>query len=255
MRSYVISCNPSHAPRLLADTEVFECVRGNKQTLDANVSTRAHAVLEGAIDTLNTSDLPSWGAVGCALSHVALWERLVSSGEPYMAIFEDDAVIKRDVDVQALAQHAVHLGCDVLLLGWRLPIDTWFRPRLRSVDEEFKELVAPRFYETHAYIITNKGARALLAEVRPIEMQIDAYMGMQRARLGMRFLVPARGPIARQRRAIWNSGIQTSVMRQCAPCRLPPPMRSGWAALVLLLVLATLVGVSAVACARAARRV
>jgi len=46
------------------------------------------------------------GEIGCYASHVALWRELLASGEPQMAIFEDDVAVSPELPavLQALAQ-------------------------------------------------------------------------------------------------------------------------------------------------------
>ena len=114
------------------------------------------------------------------------------------------------------------------------------RSSTRALDDTFALLEAPKFYETHAYAITARAARALLVEALPVEMQIDAYMGAQRLRHGLRFVVPRSGPMAKQSRAIWQSTVQADVMRQCAICRLPAAWRSGWGTLGILVLIVLL---------------
>lgn len=236
MSRFVIACGEMAEDAPLPGTRVFPCVRVDRAALpDAPLSWRARAMLDGQLETLDIASLPSPGAVGCALSHIRLWQQLVASGEERFVIFEEDAHV-RDVEaVERALREAPEY--DVLLLGWRLPVDTLLHRRYERLDDgRYSLLVAPRFYETHAYAITRRAAEALLREALPVEMQIDAYMAVQRVRLGLRFVVcKDRAARVRQSRAIWQSTVQTDVMRQCAVCRLPAPVRSGWALLVLVI--------------------
>lgn len=238
--SFVICCDES-PPDLLSSTEHFPCVKASLDS--ANLTWRAKAVLSGNLETVNVSDLPSVGAIGCAESHIALWRKLVSSRHDKFLIFEDDAKLMRsEEEIQSVIDKAEG-GYDVLLLGWRLPVDTLFQKRTSRVDDTFATLEADRFYETHAYVITKKAAAALLKDATPIEVQIDAYMGAKRKELGLRFLLLKGGPIVNQRRSIFDSSVQSAVMDHCAVCRLPRQMRSGWFAAAFLSILILLVSV------------
>ena len=248
MRRFVISCEAGGDADALPvpGAELFPCVRVDR-TSTPPLSWRARAVLDGQLETTDISNLPSFGAVGCYLSHVALWRQLVASGDEAYAIFEDDARVRRPADLERVLRDAGdHPEYDVLFLGWRFPLDTLFGRRRGPPDASgrFQPMLAPRFYETHAYVIRRRAAEALLRDALPIEMQIDAYMGLQRQRLGLRFLLPVGGPIVTQRRCIWDSSIQTDLMRQCALCRLPAEARSGWATLGLLVLLLILVALA-----------
>ena len=244
MLSFVISCSDVAGPRWLPGTQRFPCVRVTRERVGSQpVGWRARAVLDGNLKTLDISDLPSPGAVGCALSHIALWKRLAESDAPAFVIFEDDADLTASPEaIEAVAHAALARGdVDVLLLGYRFPLDTLLARRTSPLDDTLALLEAPKFYETHAYVITARAARVLLREALPVEMQIDAYMGAQRLRHGLRFAVPRLGAMARQSRAIWDSSVQAALMEQCAICRLPPAWRSGWATLGLVVVLLVLV--------------
>lgn len=262
----VVSCDPAFdASHLLAGTRVEACVRVDADTPGVPLTWRARAVLDGDLHTLNISDLPSWGAVGCALSHIRLWQRLVDAPSSFggslagaaddedqasLVVFEDDAVLTRPPAHVARLVRAAHAelagGFDVLLLGYRLTLDTLFERRTARASPSFSWLVAPRWYETHAYAITRRGARLLLAHALPVSMQIDAFMATARNALGLRFAVPRGAPVARQRRSILHSSVQArDLMAHCAFCRLPPPLRNGWAALTLLAGLVGLVVVVA----------
>jgi SAM-dependent methyltransferase len=90
------------------------------------------------------------GKQGCFLSHLALWEEIVASGVPFACIFEDDILFH---------QHWARLAptyfdftpadYDILFLGSQ--IVTAGAGLVRRVPG----------YCTHAYLITNQGARRL----------------------------------------------------------------------------------------------
>lgn len=58
------------------------------------------------------------GALGCAFSHLALWDEVIRSGEP-LTICEDDAIINRQFDAQS-ADVIAMLPADweIILWGW-----------------------------------------------------------------------------------------------------------------------------------------
>lgn len=251
--SYAITCDTEDPRRILSDTTPFPCVRVTKntdlvqlgkelqelQSAPPNsriVSDRSEMVLKGTIETLNIADLPSFGAVGCYLSHLSLWMKLASSDEDCMIIFEDDArlVVGEEELMQTVTR--THGEYDILLLGYRFPLDTLFQRRAKKHTHLLSEMVADRFYETHAYCITKDAASKLIQHALPVEMQVDAFLSAMRLRLGMKFMVPASGAMATQKRSILDSTVQASIWNQCAICRLPRCMRTGWALVALILV-------------------
>lgn len=58
------------------------------------------------------------GAVGCALSHLRLWNFAVG-GRSYTTVFEDDAIVHRDFETISAALIAdLSLDWDIILWGW-----------------------------------------------------------------------------------------------------------------------------------------
>ena len=55
------------------------------------------------------------GHYACALSHMALWRKMLAEGDERIGIFEDDAVIRGGL-VEALPEDADFVGCDRLVM-------------------------------------------------------------------------------------------------------------------------------------------
>ena len=164
-----------------------------------------------------------------------------------MIVFEDDAELTRSADeVEAILARARKLPYDVFFLGLRFPLETAFETRTSPADAEFR-WIHSHFWETHAYVIRKHAARALLRHALPIDVQIDAYMCAQAKSQKLRYLCH-NATLARQRRSIFESSVQASIWTQCAPCRLPPPLRSGIFAIVLVLIVAVLFVVACKCC-------
>jgi glycosyl transferase family 25 len=109
------------------------------------------------------------GAIGCFLSHRKIYEQLLESDAPAALIFEDDAIIAKDIgaSIQSLKTPA---DTDILLLGY-------FCNSCRRTSCGVAR--ARKFFGTHAYIITRAGAEKLLRrpEMWTIGKQIDALLG------------------------------------------------------------------------------
>jgi GR25 family glycosyltransferase involved in LPS biosynthesis len=122
-------------------------------------------------------ELGSLGAVGCYLSHVDAWGIIKQSGRPGIVV-EDDATL-----IPSFQQSSVFkqpdLMCkpyDLVLLGYAKLRDDEMTLR------EDKDAIVPfrsMFFGTHFYYITPQGARKLLEIALPMEIQLDAWMGMQ----------------------------------------------------------------------------
>lgn len=110
------------------------------------------------------------GGVGCFLSHVGVWKRLLKSDKQYIMVCEDDAVLSQDIG-QATSS-ALSLPdipqWDVLLLGHfcvhcKEYSSTWTRMK--------------RFFGLHCYLIRREAVTKIMSYYTGrIEQQIDSMM-------------------------------------------------------------------------------
>lgn len=110
------------------------------------------------------------GAVGCYLSHIAIYKKIVNSGIPYGIVFEDDCIINSSF-YEKLKDGLKKLpnDWDIFLLG------------LMCIKCDIKEdyVKVSRFWGTHAYIIKNKSAAKILEHLdKPLSKQIDADLSL-----------------------------------------------------------------------------
>jgi len=106
------------------------------------------------------------GAIGCYLSHINTWKKILKTNEEYVFVFEDDAYIPKDFGykVKRLLKHAPEF--DIMLLG------VMCNECLSK--EKYKRV--KRFFQTHAYIIKKQCIEELLRNMFPISQQIDAQL-------------------------------------------------------------------------------
>ena len=112
------------------------------------------------------------GAVGCYLSHLKCWEIFLkesTSKDDYCLMLEDDSSIPKDlIKISNNIVNKINTKWGMILLGWRA-ISQYLH-----FNEDL--LIPGKFWQTHAYILSNFGARKLLEVHDKIEMQIDAFM-------------------------------------------------------------------------------
>lgn len=108
-------------------------------------------------------------AVGCSLSHIALWKKAIELDEPII-VLEDD--VRMDKDFMLTAISRIPAGADHAAIVY-LPFAD------RSECGQYWCKVQPRigFSGTQMYYITPRGASILLEQAFPIVSQIDVYMG------------------------------------------------------------------------------
>jgi len=149
-------------------TSVFPAVDGSGIDLqDDRISPFARYHIEHDLDTdfMHTSKL---SAVGCSLSHIALWEKSVELDQPIIVV-EDD--------VQLDARHAeavknIPPGVDFASIVY-LP----FADRSKCDHGWCQILPRMGFGGTQMYFITPKGAAILLEQALPVVSQVDVFIG------------------------------------------------------------------------------
>lgn len=122
--------------------------------------------------------------IGAALSHLRIYEKIVAEGTHHAVVMEDDVEIDPRLPTVLATIDQMQESWDVIWLGHWLsyigspydhkkgvPISRWGR-----------KSVAPRFamgrllaypFGTHAYAISNRGARLLLEHAYPVRMPAD----------------------------------------------------------------------------------
>ena len=131
-----------------------------------------------ALSALRSGTRTTWqdltpGAVGCSLSHLALYGLLVAhSGMQHAFICEDDAEWTgarpaHDVDALLAAMNGVPQDWDILLLGGK-PIRTF-----AEYDTYYH---VQFFWQMHAYVIRKEAAVKLLIGALPLTEPIDYFV-------------------------------------------------------------------------------
>lgn len=135
---------------------------------DQRVSPFARYHIEKSLDT-DFMHLAKTSAVGCSLSHIALWRKAVELDRPII-VLEDD--VRMDKDFMHTAMSRIPVGVDHAAIVY-LPFAD------RTECGEYWCNVQPRigFGGTQMYYITPRGASILLEQALPIVSQVDVYIG------------------------------------------------------------------------------
>ncbi len=121
------------------------------------------------------AELPSKGALGCALSHLCTWldiryDSAALESQQYLVMEDDARLPRRLVASVQNGLEGVSTGWDILLLGCRTP-----RPSM--VTKHTTHLNIGLFQGTHAYLITKAAVRKIFANgALLVRVQIDAYL-------------------------------------------------------------------------------
>lgn len=119
-------------------------------------------------------ELGSVGAIGCSLSHIRIWEKMVRNGTKYMFVFEDDAWVM-GISMDNVLERLNDLPSD-----WHIYMIGQPHSILEGIPVSDKTHLykVTRFCGTHGYIINQEGAKWLLQNgvLFPIQQQIDAHL-------------------------------------------------------------------------------
>ena len=164
-------------------------------------------------------ELDTIGGVGCALSHIAVWQWMVDQQHELCLVFEDDAVVPVDFVPRAnqvirssnLLQHPTQW--EMWLLGG-LWDDT------SSIPNETRTSGVLRIGSSvlfHAYVLTLPMAKRLLEDVYPIHSHIDMWVSIYSFLHDLRLVgTPAL-------RLEQNQKAKTDIQQEegCAICNVP----------------------------------
>ena len=188
------------------------------KTLDVSTDQRVSTLTKRNILTKTRrshEELNSIGGVGCALSHIAVWQWMVDNKQPICLVFEDDAVVPPDfipkanqLIQQTLLRHPEQW--DLWLLG-----GTW--DDLSSIKGETDLIRVGSFVLFHAYVMTLPMAQRLLQDVYPIHCHIDLWTSVYAYLNDLR--VVASPVLKLQQNPKTQTDIQTE--SDCELCSIP----------------------------------
>lgn len=142
-----------------------------------------------------TNEIDSKGAIGCSLSHMECWRRILASGAPGIVAEDDLNPDQLTPELRALVHHAAaaKLG-DVVLFGW----SNMDGEPVHTATVDGRKLRDVRWFEgTHFYMVTPEGARKLLNRALPVDTHVDHYIARE-SRLGRVHVVAFEDNLVRQ---------------------------------------------------------
>jgi glycosyl transferase family 25 len=159
--------------RVGLDYELVPAVDG--RTLSADDRARlVHSSLEGAPQWLSAP-----GAIGCALSHLEVYRRIVASGDDAAVVLEDDVVLPGGIE-QTIDEAEKHLGeAELVLLHFRSFEPCLFsRPTAIELSSAFRlafPLDRRQPIASAAYVITQKACENMVASILPVQATADSW--------------------------------------------------------------------------------
>ena len=122
---------------------------------------------------LNQRDL-SLGEIGCALSHLAIYRKMIDENIPLALIFEDDALIGSQFPevLERLVAQSTASEESIVLLNHAHKYSGWSQ---RRIDRHHRLFPVVEAYCTHAYLLTQAAARKLRAILHPAHTVADCW--------------------------------------------------------------------------------
>ena len=136
---------------------------------------------------INDAILPTWGAVGCAISHSRCWEYIIENNLPYAMICEDDIEIV-DIDNFLFTVNRAIMYHKNFLYDKSLPdqenhsfnsnnLMTVIDGNILNTNTKIDRRIKTPFTHSHCYIINQECCRYFLHKLIPITHQLDYQIG------------------------------------------------------------------------------
>lgn len=136
------------------------------------------------------------GEIGCALSHIGVWRKLIEEDIPYALVLEDDAVLDPAV-VDVLEALPPLLGAADVVALVKTNDNTFFFHQAPLPRRRRLVYVNQPFYTAAGYVVTCGAAQRLVRHALPLTVPIDFWYHDT----GFRGVVPIRAvhpPVAAQ---------------------------------------------------------
>jgi len=115
----------------------------------------------------------TWGGIGCAMSHIQLWEQVARTNKSTL-ILEDDVFLSKRFHQRVDLLNVSPDDFSILYLG--APPFTYASSKPHGMTNYLRR-VFDHNYGTFGYVVSPKGARLLLQmKLLPLQYQIDSYL-------------------------------------------------------------------------------
>ena len=106
------------------------------------------------------------GAIGCYMSHIKTWQKILKSQCKYGLIFEDDIEFNNNMTENIICNYISKLPND-----WDILLLSKNRVTMYNVKDNLYKI--KKFICLHSYIINKKSIPKIIHNITPINQQID----------------------------------------------------------------------------------
>ncbi|MGE5027459.1 MAG: glycosyltransferase family 25 protein [Betaproteobacteria bacterium] len=142
----------------------------------------------------------SRGEIGCALSHLSIYRKMVEQRIPYAIIFEDDALLSSQFPtILERMKNRIDPEEEMIILFTRAhKYTSWFS---KKIGKAHKLVSTVEAWDAHGYLVTQAAARKLLKMLHPVHAVADCWNHLLKQRaVRICAIVPycvGHGPFAR----------------------------------------------------------
>lgn len=131
------------------------------------------------------NNIYTYGAIGCYLSHVTIWQKMVDTDISECLIFEDDSIVNSAYfnSPEQIMSHVYDIRNESYTVAKnnnKNLIGVFYSHNATSNKKQISNNIVQlgSFYLMNAYLLTNYGAKILLKNAFPLELQVDSYISL-----------------------------------------------------------------------------
>ena len=131
-----------------------------------------HEALQNIFNMKSTAVIPTWGAVGCAISHFECWKKIANSQYEYGIVCEDDLKIDNITKAIFKLNQGLHT---IKKINHYLKLLLFDSNTFNLCETSFDGIqnVKKKFINMHFYIISRYTAGFLCHKILPFNYQVD----------------------------------------------------------------------------------
>jgi len=135
-------------------------------------------------------EISTVGAIGCALSHIAIWEWIVQNQAAITLVFEDDAKVPDNFShyMNELIERSPTLKDTS---QWELCVLSQQKGIVQPILQDALMSTTEGFVGTHCYIITLECAKRFLKDAYVLHLHIDLWMAVFKQINGLKLVCPS----------------------------------------------------------------
>ena len=157
----------------------------------------------------NHYEFNSKGAIGCYLSHIKTWEKIIEDNVDYGIIYEDDIEINKKINEEIIYNYIKNLpkDWDILLLN---------KNRIKGKQYKKNIYKIERFICTHSYIIKKTSINKIINNIYPINQQIDFKLSILAKKKIINIYHYKNNSMIYKQNQMFSSNIQTDIIKNAS---------------------------------------